>query len=279
MVNAAQGQAQGGGNKLLGKFQSMASSPSLSLLARAIPSRASIQANPSLVVEPVAELQTEPVAEPKMSILKKMRQSFTTPIQTASLPSSFVGLTQAATDNNQSLSQLDALDALDQAITEVENQPQPVMDGQLAQAIPQATQQAVLASQPQVGGRALAKESTVTTVSPDQIVGDVAGGGGPAEIEPPKELEIPVEVESYLQKVENHQDQLPQEIVVADDGATISTRPYPKQPVIVLPMTAEVEKVGAAQPPSFSVRWLVEWSRKIMKMFEGMVIYRQDVTN
>jgi hypothetical protein len=267
MVNTAQSHSQLGGNKLLAKFQTIASAPSQSLLAKAFPAK--------------------PYVQPKTSILYKLRSSFNPENRQLLAQQSLTQqpLIQQSASDQPALTQLDALNVLDQVITEVENDaaqqnsPAVTFDGSLAQALPQATQQAIAASQPQIGGRAMAKESAVATMNLDQIVGDIAGAGGPSEVEPPKELEIPVEVESYLQQVENHQDQLPQEIVVADDGANIVTRPYPKQPVIVLPMTPEIEKVGASKPPSFSVRWLVEWSRKIMKMFEGMVIYRQDVVS
>jgi len=208
------------------------------------------------------------------SILQKVRQSFNV--------SGFQPL-DSSTDVplDQPVTQTDALDMLDQALSEAENTaglPAPMLDGPLAQVLPQAAQQTDAVGQTQVAGRSLTKEAPVTS-NLDQVAGDLIGGAGLTELEPAKELEIPVEVESYLQKVSDHQNQLPQEIVVADDGLTVSSQPYPKQPVIVLPITPEIEQVGAAQPPSLSVRWLVEWSRKIMKMFEGMVIYRQDLTN
>lgn len=95
-----------------------------------------------------------------------------------------------------------------------------------------------------------------------------------AEYEPAKELTP--EVESYIEHVEDDPDQLPQEIVIADGSVTLSPVQYPAQPVLVLPITAELEDEGVKKSPVFSVRWLVEWSRKIIKMFSGKVIYKQE---
>lgn len=91
----------------------------------------------------------------------------------------------------------------------------------------------------------------------------------------PVSPEIPVEIESYLQEVKSHQEQLPQEIVVAGDQVDVIPQAPPLRPVVVVPITPEVENEGAKKPPSWSVRWLVEWSRKLMKMFAGKIVYRE----
>lgn len=88
--------------------------------------------------------------------------------------------------------------------------------------------------------------------------------------------EISPEVESFLERVEDHQEQVPQEIVIADGATQLpTTTHHPSQPVIVLSITPSVEKEGERKSPKFSVRWLVEWSHKIIKMFTGRVIYRE----
>lgn len=67
----------------------------------------------------------------------------------------------------------------------------------------------------------------------------------------------------------------PPEVVIADGSQTQpAERNYPAQPVVVLPITPAEEKTGERKNPKFSVRWLVEWSRKLMKMFTGKVVYR-----
>lgn len=87
--------------------------------------------------------------------------------------------------------------------------------------------------------------------------------------------EIPPEVEEYLEFVEDHANAAPQQIVIADKTGVDLAKSYPKQSVVVLPITEEEERAGAKKSSKFSIRWLVEWSRKIMKKFRGEVIYRQ----
>jgi hypothetical protein len=46
--------------------------------------------------------------------------------------------------------------------------------------------------------------------------------------------------------------------------------------VVVLPITEEVEEAGKKKNPNFSIRWLVEWSQRIIKMFAGKVVYKRE---
>ncbi|MBD3250631.1 MAG: hypothetical protein GF381_03625 [Candidatus Pacebacteria bacterium] len=110
-----------------------------------------------------------------------------------------------------------------------------------------------------------------------------AGGANPVEtgavlqqVEPEKSPEIPPEVDKYLKTVERDQGRQPQEIVLAEATDDLPDQSqYQAQPVIVLPITPEAEKRGARKSSQYSIRWLVEWSRKIIKMFAGKVVYRQ----
>ncbi len=95
-------------------------------------------------------------------------------------------------------------------------------------------------------------------------------------VEEEKSPEMSPEVEKYLNEVKEQQEKAPKEIVIADDRQNLpSQEQYVSEPVIVLPITPEIEKKGSRKPPKFSIRWLVEWSQKIIKMFAGKVIYRQ----
>lgn len=145
--------------------------------------------------------------------------------------------------------------------------------GLISQVIPQVVQESTDTLNPQNPvGSAGSKESADSAVL-DQIAVDAARGVQQVEVEPTPE--ISPEVESYLQKVEQHTDTAPQEIVIADGSMTQpNNHPYPSQPVVVLPITPELEKKGAHKSPKLSIRWLVEWSKKIMKVFSGKVIYR-----
>lgn len=108
--------------------------------------------------------------------------------------------------------------------------------------------------------------------SQEQAV-EAAQGIQIAETEPTPE--ISPDIEAYLKKV-NQQGGQPQEIIIADDISQVpDTTTHPSKPVIVLPISPEIEKKAKFKSPKFSIKWLVEWSRKIMKIFAGEVIYRQ----
>lgn len=105
----------------------------------------------------------------------------------------------------------------------------------------------------------------------------VESGANLQFVEAEKSPEIPPEVDKYLKRVEKDQSQLPKKIIVADQQQDLPDQDqYQAKPVIVLPITPEVEDKGKRKSPKFSIRWLVEWSRKIVKMFAGQVIYRQN---
>ncbi len=100
-----------------------------------------------------------------------------------------------------------------------------------------------------------------------------AGSHTGVEYEPVPE--ISPEVESFMQHVEEHEDQLPQEVVVAGDDIQLQPAHYAAQPVVVLPYDKEAEKAAVFKGPQWSVRWLLEFGHKIIKMFGGKVIYLQ----
>ncbi len=95
-------------------------------------------------------------------------------------------------------------------------------------------------------------------------------------VEEERSPELSPEVEKYIEEVKKQQKKAPREIVIADDDANLPNQEqYVSEPVVVVPITPEIEEKGKRQPPKFSVRWLVEWSQKIIKMFTGKVVYRR----
>ena len=104
----------------------------------------------------------------------------------------------------------------------------------------------------------------------------IDAGSGVQIVEHERVPEIPVEVESFLHRVEDHQDQAPKEIVIADGTLETSKASYPSTPVVVLPITQEEGEEGKKKPLKFSFRWLVEFSHKIVKLFAGKVIYKEE---
>lgn len=139
--------------------------------------------------------------------------------------------------------------------------------------IVQAVDQATDTLNPQQQLVRSSKERVEPTSAPDAMSIDA---GGVHIVEQEKNPEIPVEVESFLQRVEDHHETAPTEVVIADGTSEVLTNSYPSRPVIVLPITQAEEQEGAKKSPKFSFRWLVEFSHKIIKMFTGKVIYRQE---
>lgn len=162
----------------------------------------------------------------------------------------------------------DNLATFDQVISEIES----TVPHSVVTAIDQATD----TLNPHTGVSS-SKERAESTSSIDTAQFDA--GAGVQTVEEERNPEIPVEVESFLQRVEDHQDSTPQEIVVADGTQESVQTQYIKKPVIVLPITQQDEQEGLKKSPRFSVRWLVEWSHKIIKMFTGKVIYKEDNSN
>lgn len=119
--------------------------------------------------------------------------------------------------------------------------------------------------------RAGSGQSSNETISID-------AGSGIQMVESEKNPEIPTEVESFLQRVEDHASKAPQEIVVTDVAQAQTQQYFPTKPVLVLPITQKDEKEGKKKSLTEGFRWLVEWSQKLANMFVGKIIYKQEKT-
>jgi hypothetical protein len=87
--------------------------------------------------------------------------------------------------------------------------------------------------------------------------------------------EVPPEISEYIQRVEDHQVTAPVEVVMATDQLpSLTAQQRIPQPVVILPIDQADEKSGEHKNPTHSLRWLVEWSRKLMKMFAGQAVYK-----
>ncbi len=182
--------------------------------------------------------------------------------------------TQPLVENSSEKDSASDLALLEQVISEAE------------QLVPQAVPTAMLkvvadaeaAQAAQAGVRSGGKETISAAVStPDTAPAQatVESGQSVQYVEYEPNPELPPEVEGFLNHVEQHADQAPKEIVIADITQSLpTTHHFPSQPVVVIPITPDAEAAGAKQSPKFSIRWLVEWSHKIMKMFVGKVVYR-----
>lgn len=222
------------------------------------------------------------------SLVGGLRSSFSSGagFQLGNKAQSDPGNQSQASTNNQSQSVVndqEQLDTLDQVITQIEsekNQTDANPMGSMAQAMPQAVSQMQDPLNPPnptpVGStkkESYVVGSGVAVESPSPVV-EHPGGVQTVEQEP--NPEISPEVESFLQHAQEQSAHLPQEIVVADDQTISAVTHYPKKPVVVLPITPEDQEQGKNKSPKLSIRWLVEWSVKIMKKFTGEVIYREE---
>lgn len=139
----------------------------------------------------------------------------------------------------------------------------------LAQALPLAVSSYQDQLQVGIGGK---KESMGGTQTANSA--ELPGGVQYAEVE--HAAELPPEVENYIEQVVDHAQTQPETIVVAEAAPQPApSATVPQRVVKVLPLTKMQEEIGLKKNPKFSVRWLVEFSHKIAKMFFGGVIYRQ----
>lgn len=158
-------------------------------------------------------------------------------------------------------------------------QPQAPLDDDssvVAQALPTAVTQVAdyqdyVNLNPPAATKTGKEQAEATT--PDQ--GAVEAGATIQYVEHEPQPEIPPEVDGYIKRVQDHATQVPQEIVLADENQTLpDQKALPSTPVVVLPITEETEQKAKFKSPKFSIRWLVEWSHKIIKKFVGKVVYR-----
>lgn len=154
---------------------------------------------------------------------------------------------------------------------------EPVGSGVLPQALPMAVHQATdqFLNPADPGPATTAKERT-QAVTPDQQAADATADVGVVQVvEQEPSPELSPEVEAYIQTVQDHAEQAPHEVVIADGSQQNAATTYPSRPVVVVPITPEIEKEGRFKSPVFSIKWLITWSHKIIKMFAGKVLYRE----
>lgn len=192
------------------------------------------------------------------------------PIRPTALSSFASQKSDPTTSISADISTQDQLKVLDQILTEIESSGA----GSFAYVVPQAALQATDTLNPTQSTTTL--KEVESALSAD--ISPVEAAAGLQQIEHEPSPELPTEVESYLRKAESHQEKLAPEIVIADGSVQVSGAHQPaKKPVIVLPITAKQEEAGQKKSLRHSLRWLVEWSRKIIKMFTGKVIYRPEI--
>ena len=116
-------------------------------------------------------------------------------------------------------------------------------------------------------------------ITPVSVLKEQKEGFVPTEVVPPVELreeEHGEEVEGWLERLERGEDiNLPQPVTDDQTGQVLVTAAKPKDPEIVLPVTAAVAEKGLHMKVWESMRWLAEWSLRILKMWPGRAVYRE----
>ena len=210
-------------------------------------------------------VQNQPVAQGQPHIVnmsQMLRNNFYGGNQVQPQP---LQQTQMAMSIQEDVDTTENLSAFEEVLDEIQNT--------IPHGVVQAVDQITDTLNPQMVVRS-SKERVEPTTSLDSRETDFDSGVQTVEEE--KNPELPVEVESFLQRVEDHHETAPTEVVIADGTVEVPTNTYPSRPVIVLPITQAEEREGTRKSPKFSFRWLVEFSHKIIKMFTGKVIYRQE---
>jgi len=144
----------------------------------------------------------------------------------------------------------------------------------LAAALPSAVNEMTDTLNPPMAGGGMAKEAPLLSVTVEHPAVDQAGGVQYVETE--KSHELPPDVEGFIKTVEDNIDQIPQEVVISDPQSGQQLPRVLATPVIVLPITPKTEDEGKRKSETYSIRWLIEWSWKMMKTFSGKVVYRDE---
>lgn len=79
-----------------------------------------------------------------------------------------------------------------------------------------------------------------------------------------------------IEKVETvvKEDAILPQPIIGEDGAVILDNPTPQQVVVQLPLTDDQINQALHLKVIYSLRWLAEWSKRVLKILGGKFIYR-----
>ncbi|MBP8591390.1 hypothetical protein KBI33_02945 [Candidatus Shapirobacteria bacterium] len=81
--------------------------------------------------------------------------------------------------------------------------------------------------------------------------------------------------ETGIEKLEKEQHVLPAPVLDDQTGQVLVFPPAPVEPEIILPLTAAEYQIGLEAKIEDSLRWLAEWSRRLMKLLGEKVGFRR----
>ncbi len=170
-----------------------------------------------------------------------------------------------------------------------------LLDGLVAETLANKSSTLQVAATPQVAVSTRAKEVVSATgqdllaqaESVTEATTDLQETGAEANVEaaPTIESQEVQELTKELQEVSKETKEQREQALIQEkqrainDLAAASTTPVAitDKPVIVLPITAKSREEAKFKSTKYSVKWLWEWSQKIIKMFAGAVVYKEEV--
>ena len=183
--------------------------------------------------------------------------------------------TQDRSANGRLLPAKQALDLLDEAITEVQHTPTTTISQQQKERLVsnQPIDRQTVDSGPE--GQTEQPVETTTTIEQSAVVERAESGREQAEQREISELGQEIKEIGEQQKA----PAAPQETINSLAAAASADSPQSTQPVVVLPITEAKFVEGKKQGVNSSLRWLTEWIKKIKQIFSGAVFYQEQVEN
>lgn len=85
-------------------------------------------------------------------------------------------------------------------------------------------------------------------------------------VESPRKKDAPLEVESWITKIEKKFARVPKGAPGPQDDQVVVQQPQSKQPPIQLPVTQQNITIGQKAKPELSLAWLVAWAVRQIKI-------------
>jgi len=82
--------------------------------------------------------------------------------------------------------------------------------------------------------------------------------------------------ETRVEKLEKEQYVLKKPVLDDQTGQVLVTAPSAQQPIIVLPLTEGEFQNALTTKIENSIRWLAEWSKRLVKILGGKVRFREN---
>lgn len=185
------------------------------------------------------------------------------------------------------ISNQQALDLLENAINEVEQQRPPTSSAQSRQK--ELIRADTVAPEAQVDLAGVENSQPEIQATPEETLSIEQGASEKApaaeliksnesseiaelgqELNEIKEIDRELEEKELAKKQQSAIDQLANQA---------QTAPSQVKPVVVLPITERQKTEAKKKGLHFSLRWLAEWADKIKKIFSGAVLYKEEVEN